>query len=194
MGASSIKMYDKFGIILRIKTTTNNVSEFKHPRVVYPRLGEPVVKTAPLQKTIYSLTVLANLLRASNRRYLEFISTFDDQSQGVKHLEKVSQTVKADKRSYKGFNFFSDNDCSLFAVLSRGEYNINGLRNKSLKKFFPDKSGGEISRILKRLNLHGIIRKVRKTYKYYLTRLGKAAIATGLIIRTSVVIPKRAHV
>ena len=34
MGASSIKMYDKFGIILRIETTSNDVSEFKHYREV----------------------------------------------------------------------------------------------------------------------------------------------------------------
>ena len=85
-------MYDKFGIILRIETTTNDISEFKHPREVCPRQGNPIVKIAPLKKNIYSLTALAGILKASNRRYLEFISTFDDQSQGIKNLEKVSNS------------------------------------------------------------------------------------------------------
>lgn len=194
MGASSIKMYDKFGIILRIETTTNNVSEFKHPREVCPRQGTPIIKTAPMKKNIYSLTTLAGILKASNRRYLEFISTFDDQSQGIKNLEKVSRTVAVDNRPYQGFNFFSNDDRFLLEILSRGEFNINGLRNKSLRKFLPDKSSATISRILKRLHLHGIIRKVGKTYKYYLTRLGKAVITAGLAIRNMFVIPQLTHV
>jgi len=194
MGASSIKMYDKFGLILRIETTTNNVSEFKHPREVCPRQGTPIIKTAPMKKNIYTLTMLAGILKASNRRYLEFISTFDDQSQGIKNLEKVSRTVEVDNRLYQGFNFFSNDDRFLLEILSRGEFNINGLRNKSIRKFFPHKSSAAISRILKRLHLHGIIRKVGKTYKYYLTRLGKAIITAGLTIRNMFVIPHLAHI
>jgi hypothetical protein len=147
-----------------------------------------------MKKNIYSLTALAGILKASNRRYLEFISTFDDQSQGIKNLERVSKTVEADYRLYKGFNFFSHDDRFLLEILSRGEFNINGLRNKSLRKFLPDKSSATLSRTLKRLNLHGIIRKVGKTYKYYLTRLGKAVITAGLAIRNMFVIPHLTHI
>ncbi len=70
MGASSIKMYDKFGIILRIETVTGNVSEFKHLREVETREGKTVRKIAPMKKTMYSLYVLAHFLKAANRRYL----------------------------------------------------------------------------------------------------------------------------
>ena len=38
-GKSSIKMYDKAGIVLRIETTTNDVSFFKHHRKVEHRNG-----------------------------------------------------------------------------------------------------------------------------------------------------------
>jgi hypothetical protein len=40
-GKSSIKMYDKCGIVLRIETTTNDVSFFKHHRKVEHREGPP---------------------------------------------------------------------------------------------------------------------------------------------------------
>ena len=43
--------------------------------------------------------------------------------------------------------------------------------------------------MLKRLRLHGLIKKVRNTYKYYLTALGRRAICTGLKLRELVVIP-----
>lgn len=194
IGASAIKMYDKFGAILRIETTTNNISEFKHYREVQSRSGESLNKIAPMKKSIYSLIDLVALLKASNRRYLEFISTFDDHTHGVKNLEKVSRTVDYNDRPYRGFNFYSDDDLKLFEVLARGEFNINGFKNKSLRQYITEKSSGAISRILKRLHLHGIIRKAGKTSKYYLTKLGKAIITAGLSIRNMFVIPQLSHV
>jgi len=88
MGKNSIKMYDKFSKILRIETTTNNVSFFKHYREVEHRDGTNSHKQAPLKKYIYSLGVLSVLLSASNRRYLEFISAFDTKESGRKRLVK----------------------------------------------------------------------------------------------------------
>ncbi len=51
-----------------------------------------------------------------------------------------------------------------------------------------------MTRILKRLHLHGIIRKVGRTYKYYLSQLGKAVITAALTIRNMSVIPQLARV
>ncbi len=51
-----------------------------------------------------------------------------------------------------------------------------------------------MTRILKRLHVHGIIRKVGKTYKYYVPKLGKAVFTAGLAIRNMSVIPQLAHV
>jgi hypothetical protein len=193
MGASSIKMYDKFGIILRIETTTNDVSEFKQYREVRSRSGEPIHKIAPMKKNIYSLFELKAIFKASNRRYLEFISMFDDQSRGVKNLNRISQPVETDDRSYRGFNLFSPDDLKLFEVLARGEFNIYGLQNKSLRKYLPKTNTAAMTRVLKRLHLHGIIRKVGRTYKYYLTQLGKAVITAALSIRNISVIPQLAR-
>ena len=39
---------------------------------------------------------------------------------------------------------------------------------------------------------HGLIRKIGHTYKYYLTRFGKAVITTGLKLRELVIIPQLA--
>jgi len=192
MGAVSIKMYDKFGIVLRIETTTNDVSQFRHYREVQRHDGSRENKVAPMKKNIYSLYILAQLLKDSNRRYLEFISTFDDPSDGVKKLIKISDPVKEDDRSYKGFNFFSQADQKLFEVLARGEFNINGFQNKMIRKFIPDLSPSSVTRILKRLLLHGLIKRVARSRKYYLTKLGKAVITTGLKTRALFIIPSLA--
>jgi hypothetical protein len=51
MGASSIKMYDKFSKILRIETTCNDISFFKHFREVVHRDGTKSNQMASLKKT-----------------------------------------------------------------------------------------------------------------------------------------------
>ena len=77
MGKASIKMYDKFGHILRIETTVNDVTFFKHYREVIHHDGSSTQKEASMKKSIYSLTPLREIVAASNNRYLEFISAID---------------------------------------------------------------------------------------------------------------------
>ena len=65
MGKVSLKMYDKFGQLLRLETTADDVTFFKHYRKVEQRDGQVVRKYAPVKKTIYSLGALRELLEAS---------------------------------------------------------------------------------------------------------------------------------
>jgi hypothetical protein len=189
MGSVSIKMYDKFQKILRIETTVNDVSFFKHYRTVEQRNGTKTKKLASMKKNIYSLVPLKDELKATNKRYLEFISSFQIQLDGRNRLDKISRPVRENGRVYKGFNFFDQNDVMLLLVISRGEFVIHGFQNKHIKKYFSTKSCAQLSRLLKRLLLHGLIKRVKHTYKYYLTSLGKRVIATALRIKEFVAIP-----
>src|SRR5262249_44229908 len=124
MGPASIKMYDKAGLVLRIETTANDVSFFKHHRKVEQRDGTSVYKLAPLKKSIYSLSDLRGLLSAANHRYLDFISELEDPTTGSRILHRVTETVVETGRSYKGFNFFAPTDERLFGAIVRGEHTI----------------------------------------------------------------------
>lgn len=190
MGASSIKMYDKFGYVLRIETTVNDVYQFKISREVAQRDGTITQKVAPMKKNIYSLYPLSQLLKASNRRYLELVSSWDDPSSGARNLEELSESKKDNDRSFRGFNFFSKEDQQLFQVLAHGEFNIYGMQNKSIRRFFPELSPASVSRILKCLRVHGVIKKVSGTRKYYLTKLGKNIITLGLKTKELFIVPQ----
>jgi hypothetical protein len=193
MGPVSIKMYDKLGSALRIETTVNDVSFFKHYRTVEHRDGTKSKKFAPMKKGIYSLTALQEVLSAANQRYLQFISAIDDMTAEVKKVTRLSDRIIVNERSCKGFNFFSGDDQKLFETISGGEFNISGFQNKNLRRYLTDKNSGQISRILKRLHVHGLIKKVAHTYKYYLTKLGQRIILTGLKLKELVVIPSLAE-
>jgi len=193
MGPVSIKMYDKFGQILRIEVTVNNVSFFQHYRTVEQRDGTAVTKWAPMKKSIYSLPALREVLQAANRRYLEFLSALHDPTAGIERLQKVSEPVRENERSYRGLNFFSAQDQTLIETLARGEFNLRGFQNKSLRALLSEKTSGQVSRLLKRLRLHGLVKKVGHTYRYYLTVFGKQVIASGLKLKNLVLIPDLAR-
>ncbi len=192
MGPATIKMYDKFGRVLRIETTTNDVSFFKHHRNVEQRDGSTCFKLAPLKKSIYSLGDLRKLVGAANHRYLEFISALEDPTVGTKNLDKLSKPERNGERTYKGLNFFSCDDRDLLLALVRGEHLITGFRHLDIQKKLPHLSTGQVSRQLKRLRVHGLIKRIGHTYKYYLTELGRRAVITGLKLRELFILPSLA--
>jgi hypothetical protein len=194
MGPASLKMYDKFGFILRLETTTNDLSFFKHYRLVEPRDGKrPEYKLASLKKSIYSLQPdLQQLMSASNQRYLAFLSDMDDPAVSVKALNKISEPEDVNGRSYRGFNLFRAEDQTLFEILCRGEFNISGFRNKTLRRLL-GKTTAQICFAIKRLRSHGLIRKIGKSYKYHLTAFGRHVALMGLKLKELYVIPTLAH-
>jgi hypothetical protein len=192
LGPVSLKLYDKFGLILRLETTVNDVTFFQQYRVVRHRTGEQETQWAAMKKTIYSLPALAELLQAANRRYLEFLSALETPVGGPgggQRLEQLTQTKTENGHRYKGFNFFAAGDAAVLRVLVRGEFAISGLTHRALRVHLPDKTAGQISRLLKRLRVHGLLKKVGRRYKYYLTTLGQQVITLVLKLRELHVIP-----
>ena len=189
MGAASVKVYDKFGQILRIETTINDVSFFKHHRKVEHRDGPATRELAPLKKSIYSLIDLREILLGCNQRYLAFLGSLDDPSSGARDLQRLSAPQTGpDERTVKGLNFFNATEQVLLRTLQRGESNIHGLRRSDLVKHVP-LSPSALSRQLARLRFLGLIKKVAHTYRYYLTRLGRAAIAAACSLTQFSIIP-----
>ena len=194
MGSGSIKIYDKFSKVLRIETTTNNTTEFRHYRSVVHRDGSiPIAigtKVAPVVKNIYSLKDLIPIFKGCNSRYLTFLSAFEPPLAGQKRLEKITETTQANKRSYKGFNFFDKEDERLMLSVAKGDFTIRGFQNKDLKKLLPQKSSGQVSRLIARMKVKGLLKKVAGTYRYYLTKLGQRIILTALKLKELFITPQ----
>jgi hypothetical protein len=188
-GKCSIKMYDKCGIVLRIETTTNDVSFFKHHRKVEHRNGPPTRGIAPVKKTIYSLIDLREILLGCNRRYLAHLSALDDFSAGVRALGRVTRPREVDGKTVKGINFFEPGDSALLHALQNPRVNIAGIRRAellpNLEMFSPDR----LSRQLRRLFDIGVIKRITGTYRYYLTKAGRAATAAAERLKQATIVP-----
>jgi predicted transcriptional regulator len=188
MNKNGIKMYDKFGFILRIESFSNDISFFKHHRKVEHRDGTSSYKIANMRKTIFSIPELIRVMYGCNRRYIEFLCAVDDPTNGIKKVNKISTPIKIKGRSFRGFNLFSEDDEKVFQAISQGDTQGFGIRNITMRKSM-NKNTGQVSRILKRLRTHGIIKKAPKSYKYYLTSLGRQITATSLKLKEMYIIP-----
>ena len=193
MGPAALKLYDKFGLIARIECTGNDVTFFQHHRTVEHRDGTTEFKLAPVRKSIYSLPVLRDLLGAATHRYLDFLAAIEDPRPGLRAVEKLATPVHEGERSYRGFNLFHGPDLDLFRTILRGEFAISGFQARQLRTHLGTLSGSQLSRLLKRLRTHGLIKKIGKRYKYYLTTLGRTVATTALKLRELVVIPLLTH-
>jgi predicted transcriptional regulator len=65
---------------------------------------------------------------------------------------------------------------------------VNGFRNKNLQKLLGF-TGSKISRLIKRLRVHGLIKKASDSYKYYITKIGKETIIIAQKIKELVLVP-----
>lgn len=188
-GKASIKMYDKVGCVLRIETTINDVSFFKHHRKVEHRQGPATYGLAPVKKTIYSLIDLREILLGCNRRYLAHLSALDDFSAGVRALERVTKPRAVGEKTVKGINFFDAGDSALLHALQNPKVNIAGIRRADLLPDLEIFSPNRLSRQLRRLLDLGVIKRVTGTYRYYLTKAGRAATAAAEQLTQAVIVP-----
>jgi hypothetical protein len=193
MGPVTLKLYDKFSLLLRIEVTVNDVAFFDQRREIHHRDGTTTVEWSKMRKSIYSLRPLQETLQAVNQRYLKFLSEIDTPHLGVKKLDHLTQTQVEHNHRYKGFHLLSEEDSSLFRLLLSGDFAINGITNRRLRTCLPDKSIAQISHLLKRLRVHGLLTKVKRTYRYYLSDLGRQVAAFVLTLRSVVIIPTLAR-
>lgn len=177
---NSIKMYNKAGSVLRVETTIARTDQFK---VLRPPHDDPDGKLVwqPMRKGVADLHRRAEVSQAANARYLDALSVVDATTPCSKTFDDVSQPVTVDGRRFRAMRLGDRDDVALLDAISRGEFAINGFRNRDLRrllyaapstKLHERRLSGRISRLLRLLRAHGIIRKVPKTHRYQLTAYG----------------------
>jgi hypothetical protein len=190
LGPASLKLYDKRGRVLRLEGTVNDVTFFSHHRKVEHRDGPPTYEVAPLKKSIFSLRDLRGLMHAACARYLAWLSRLEDRSSGKVDLDKLSRPAKdAAARSWRGFNLFLSADLQGVLAVLAGEHHISGLTSRRRQRLLPRWTRSQIGRLLRRLRLHGLIKKVGKTYKYYATSFGQRLLLAGLKLKEHLLLP-----
>ncbi len=188
---NSIKMYDKQGSVLRVETTLNHPQRFRVYRRVR-RKGRKVKGWYPLRKGIVDLRRRVELSRAANARYLEGLAVVGEPRPSHRILDPVSRPLKQ-PRPYRALRPISPEDSRWFAVLLRGEFRLQGVRNRDLRQELAPEAGSDparrhqvaarITRQLRLLCAHALIYRVGRTYYYRPTQKGYEVMSTALKFR-----------
>ena len=184
LGHNSIKMYDKQGSVLRVETTINDARDMKVYRAKEGPEGN-VPKTRAwrrLRKGVADLPRRAEISQASNERYLDALAAAEATTPLGKLAERVCRRCEWQGRSFRALNPLGPDDAQLLQAISRGEFMINGFRNRDLRPLLFGAAGSDpqslrrqsaaVTRKLRLLRAHGLIKKVPKTHRYVLTVQG----------------------
>ena len=183
INGNSIKMYDKGGSVLRVETTIANPLDFK---VLRPLNDHPdgTLAWRPMRKGVADLHRRAQVSQRANETYLEALATVEDTTPLAELFDQVAKPVTYRNRRVRALRTGDPQDIALLKAISRGEFATAGLRNRDLRPLlYPAtktrtqdeerRLSAKVSRQLRLLRAHGLIRKVQKSHRYRLTAKGQ---------------------
>ena len=185
---NSVKAYDKAGNCLRVETTMNDPSDFKvfRAKETDPD-GEP--EWLPLRRGIADVYRRAEVCQASNERYLDALAAVDTSTPLGELIRDICQPTTYRNKRVRGLRPWAESDLALFRAVSRGEFCVNGLRNRDLRSLLFDgaadteaqrRRSARVSRLLRMLRAHHLIQKVSRTHRYLLTPRGREVLCAVL--------------
>jgi hypothetical protein len=182
---NALKMYDKQGSVLRVETIVNDPRDLKVFRTKEgDDEGKP--KWLPMRRGVADLHRRTQISQKSNERYLDSLAAVEETQPLAKLVERLSKPTQLAGRRVRALNPFAAKDVALLDAVSRGEFLINGFRNRDLRGvLYPGtadetmlkRQSAAVTRQLRLLRGHGVIQKVTGTQRYLVTEYGRQAIA-----------------
>jgi hypothetical protein len=183
------KAYSEIGSVLRgAETTIHMVGDFRAYR---PKEGGPEedLQWRPLRKGIADLHRRAEVSQKANDRLLNALAAVDD-SRSVEELTAdIQKYTHLKGRRVRALRPWGE-DKALLTAINHGDFLINGFRNRDLQQLIygaetenPSerrRRSASISRKLRMLRAHGLIRNVPRTHRYHVTDAGRAMLVAVL--------------
>ena len=188
---NSIKMYDKQGSVLRIETTINNTRDYKVRRCPEgARQGKRAWRR--LRKGVVDIPRRAEISQASNDRYLQSLAAVDTDASLGELTDKLCRRTTWNGYRVRALNPWSPDDVKLLQAIQHGKFLLNGFRNRDLRALLHGpaanpveqrRQAAAVTRQIRMLRAHGLIRKVSTTHRYLLTARGTKTVSALLNAR-----------
>jgi hypothetical protein len=187
-----LKMYDKFGRVLRIEMVINQPRCFKVCRWGN-RQGQRVRDWFPLTKSVTFLGRFAEVSRQATHRYLAALAVVEDPRVSTQVLDRVCNPVPFAGRRRRALNPLRREDQQLFFAVLRGEHLQRGFYARDiaralglLKSHDPQEQrrrSARVGRLLQLLRAHSLIAKIQHTRRYRVTAKGFAFMSAAIYLR-----------
>jgi hypothetical protein len=176
-----LKMYDKFGLILRVETVINQPREFRVRRR-RQRNGRRQMVWCPMNKGVSNLPSYQRVSRAANGRYLDALSGVADPTPAYRRVAHLTESKLHCGRRYAGFNPARRQDVKLFQAVLAGDHHLRGFRNADIRQALwgetrdprqRKRQARIVTRLLKRLHVRGLVAKIPRTRRRRVTTQGQ---------------------
>jgi hypothetical protein len=195
-GSNSVKAYDKAystaGSTLRAEVTVQDPELFKVFRRPEGKPDDPQ-PWYRLRHGVADLHRRAEICQKINDRYLNALAVVDTDTTLEELISSIQRPVIRQQKRSRALHPFGEPDVSLLAAISRGDFLIHGLRNRDLQTLLYAKPAqglqenrrrsAAISRKLRLLRAHGLVRQVGKTHRYHVTDLGRTILPAIMAAR-----------
>jgi hypothetical protein len=191
VNGNSLKMYDKHGSVLRVETTIVHPEFFK---VYRPGERDPEQRLSwrKLRRGVADLWRRAEVSRAANGRYLAALASVTGTTPLAQEAQPVCRPLTLGTRRHRALNPWAPDDGALLEAVSRGEFALNGFRNRDLRVLLHGpaddradqrRQAAAVTRKLALLRAHGLIKKVGGTHRWLLSTSGRRIITALLAAR-----------
>jgi hypothetical protein len=183
-----LKMYDKFGVVLRLETLLRDVRHFKVYRTKENDPGGPL-QNLRMRQGVADLHQRAEVSRKITERYAESLATIEAKQPLSEVTNDLGQRKTWKGRSARALNPGAAEDVALLEAISRGEFQMAGFRNCDIRvRLFGEatdatkqrRQAAKVTRLLRLLRAHGLIAKRGATNRYQLTDKGRHAVSAIL--------------
>jgi hypothetical protein len=193
LNKNSVKFYN-FHNVFRIESTINIPGNFKISRHTFNSLpGEPK-KLRSLRKGICDIVPRSKISDNCVNNFSNHLASFKQTTPIKDLISPVCKSFSRKSKKIRALDIFGK-DLELLKSISKFSYNASFITNKELQKTLMDSSwskgktgkklSSRISRNLKLLREHGLIKKYKNQRKYYLTDKGKDITSAIQIILSS---------
>ncbi len=189
VGDNWLKLYDKFGLILRVETVINDPSAFKVYRACHHHDGSTSRGWYPMPKGVSFFPEFQRHAFAANHRYLEALALVNDPTPAYADLAELTQSKRIHDRCSAGFQPTDRRDVCLFAAILDGNHIAQGFRNADIRApLFADpkntalqrRQSTAVSRLLKRLHVRALVAKVPRSHRWKVTPKGRRLLTAAL--------------
>jgi hypothetical protein len=189
---NSLKMYDKQACVLRVETTINDPHRFRVYRE-RTRRGKKCMSWLPMRKGVVDCARRASVCRQANERYFEALAVVGLPQPIAQTLDPVSRRITKDGRPYRPLRPVTPAEAALFRAVLNGQFLLQGFRNRQVRALLEPgaeadprrrrQASGRVTRWLRLLRAHGLIRKVPTTRYYRITAKGQQLMTLALKLR-----------
>lgn len=187
---NSLKFYDK-GSVLRVEATINEPRDFRSFRCAEHNPRSPK-QWRILRRSVADFYRRAEVSRAATERHLTALAAVHVQAPLKEQAAAVCRAVRHKGQRYRALNPLAESDAQLMGIVNRGEFSLNGFRNRDVRfhlygvsedKEKERRQMAAVGRRLRLLRAHGLIAKVSKTHRYVVTEQGRNVMTALLAAR-----------